>query len=355
MKRFEEPLRDVRRILLIMLLAVGIGALLVLFVGENPLVAYGALLRGAFKGTRAFGTTLGTFTPILISAMAFAVAAKAGAFNVGVEGEIFLGAITAAWLGISFPGMPAVPHMLLCFAGAVLVGALWASIPALLKAYCNVNEVCVTILMNYVALFITSYFVSGPLSAGTTVAQTPYVPEAIRLTQFMKPSSANYGLFIALIVSVLLIWMLSKTRIGYKIRMVGTNPHFSDFVGVNPRTTLVKAMMLSGALGGLAGCIEVLGVHGCFLNNFAAGMGSNGMLVALIVKCYMPAIPFLAMFLAILKAGAMGMQQMTNTPKSIIDMITAVFIIIATMETLFTFADKKTKRVRAGKKMEVSK
>ncbi|MEG1513314.1 MAG: ABC transporter permease [Clostridia bacterium] len=335
MTQWMKSTKGLVRILLILLLAMGVGAVVILLIGENPIEAYGALLRGAFSGKRNLGTTLANFTPLLLTAMAFAVASKAGAFNVGVEGEVFLGGIVAAWIAINVKGLPPYMNILLCFMGALVVGALWALIPAMLKVFYNVSEVCVTILMNYVALYITSYLVSGPMSAGVANAQSEHVQ--FPLTQFMKPSSVNTGLFIALGVTILLILMFSKTRFGYKIRMVGTNPHFAEYAGIDPKKTLIQTMMLSGAIGGIAGCIEILGVHGYFLNNFATGLGSNGMLAALIVKGDLRSVPFMAMFLAILKSGAMGMQQTTGVPKSIVDTITALFIIFATMETLFTF------------------
>lgn len=343
MKRFSGSLKGVLRILLILLMAMGVGALIILLIGENPLEAYGALLRGAFNGKRNFGTTLANFTPLLLTSFAFAIASKAGAFNVGVEGEVFLGGIVAAWIGINVHA-PAAVLIPLCFLGAALVGALWAFLPGALKAYWNVNEVCVTILMNYVAQFITSYLVSGPMSAGKANAQSDYVQ--VTLTQFMKPSSVNTGLFVAIVIAAVMIWMLSRSSFGYKVRMVGTNAAFAEYTGISPRRVLIQAMMVSGAIGGVAGCIEVLGVHGYFLNNFATGLGSNGMLAALIVKCDLRTVPIIALFLGVLKSGAMGMQQSTGVPKSIVDTITALFIIFATMETLFSFnrANRRQKR-----------
>ncbi len=335
MKRTGQSAAGTLRILLILIVAMAAGAVIILLIGQNPLDAYGALLKGAFSGKRNLGTTLANFTPLLLTGMAFAIASKAGAFNVGVEGEVFLGGIAAAWVGINVSGLPAYAHLLLCFAAATAAGALWAIIPAVLKAYYKVNEICVTILMNYVALFITSYLVTGPMSAGVANAQS--LPVLVTLNQFMKPSSVNTGIFIALALSVGLILMMNKTRLGFKIRMAGTNPMFAEYAGIDPKEILVKTMMISGGIGGIAGCIEILGVHGYFLNNFASGLGSNGMLAALIVKNDLALVPFMAMFLAVLKSGAMGMQQTTGVPKSIVDTITALFIIFATMETLFTF------------------
>ena len=325
----NQTLNGIRRILITILVAMGVGALFIVAIGENPIDAYAALFRGAFDGELRLGTTLAGFTPLLLTSIAFAVAAKAGAFNVGVEGEVFLGGITAAYIGINWTFLPKPALYVACFVGAMVVAAAWAFIPAVLRAYYNVNEVCTTILMNTVALYITSYLVSGPMSAGTANAQS--LPVTVRLYQFM------------------IIFMLQKSSWGYKIRTVGLNPTHADYVGIDSKKVFVGAMMLSGMLGGMAGCIEVLGVHGYFLNNFATGLGSNGMLAALIVKNNMVSTPFMAFFLAVLKSGAMGMQQSTGVPKSLVDTITAVFIIIATMETAFQFTKKRKKKTEEKK------
>ncbi len=337
--------KGVVRILLTMLLTFLIGAILILAIGQNPIAAYAALLKGAFVGKLNLGTTLASVTPLLLTSLAFVVAAQAGAFNVGVEGEVFLGGITAAYIGWKWTFLPTPLLYIACFLGAMVVCGLWAIIPAALKAYYNVSEVCSTILMNSVALYITSYLVSGPMSAGSANPQSPTI--AIRLPQFMKPSSVNIGLFLAIAIVILVIFMLYRTSLGYKFRMVGTNPHTADYAGINSKHVFMKAMVMSGMLGGIAGTIEVLGVYGYFLNNFATNLGSNGMLAALIVKSNVVATPFMAFFLAVLKSGAMGMQQATGVPKGLVDTITAIFIIIATMETLFDFVkDRRPAKVK---------
>lgn len=265
------------RIAFTLALSLIIGAVIILVIGQSPLEAYGALLKGAFFGARGFGSTIALFTPLLLTSAAFAVAAKAGVFNVGVEGAVFLGGLTAAYVGEAMGNLPGIILIPLCFLTAIITGALWSLFPAVLKAYLDVNEVCVTILMNSVAIYLTSYFVSGPMSAGTTLPQSK--PVGATLSKILLPSSANTGLFIAIIVVILLVIMLQKSTMGYEINAVGTNPMFAEASGIDPRKTVIKAMMLSGAIGGIAGCIEVLGVHGFFLNNFALGLGSNGMLL----------------------------------------------------------------------------
>ena len=341
MNKKKIDAKSVLNVLLPLVLALLVGTIIIVLMGENPVEAYAALIQGAFKGKLKLGTTLASFTPLLLTSIAFIIAAKAGAFNVGVEGEVFLGGIVAAYIGINWTFLPAPILVITCFLGAMIVAALWAFIPAALKVYFNVSEVCSTILMNSVALYITNYLVSGPMSAGAANAQSD--PVAVPLPQIMKPSSLNVGIFIAIAVTIFMIFLLQKTPLGMKIRMVGTNPENAEFAGINPKHIFIKAMMISGAISGIAGCIEVLGVHGYFLNNFATGLGTNGMLAALIAKNNIVTAPVIAFFIAVLKSGAMGMQQATSVPKSLVDTITAVFIIFACMELVGAIKKSKKK------------
>lgn len=339
MNKKKIDVKSVANVLLPLFLSLIVGAVVILIMGENPAAAYAALIKGAFNGKLSLGTTLASFTPLLLTSIAFIFAAKAGAFNVGVEGCVLLGGIAAAYIGINWTFLPKPILLIACFLGAIIISAAWSFIPAALKVYYNVSEVCVTILMNSVALYITNYLVSGPMSAGAANAQSD--PVTVTLPQIMKPSSLNVGIFIAIIVTALLIFLLLKTPLGMKIRMVGTNPANAEYAGINPKHVFIKAMMISGAIGGIAGAIEVLGVHGYFLNNFASGLGNNGMLAALIAKNNVAVAPVIAFFIAVLKSGAMGMQQATSVPKSLVDTITAVFIIFACMELIGNIGKKK--------------
>lgn len=346
----NKSLNSFLKILFTFFLAILVGAIFILAIGENPIDAYLALLKGALGTKLGRGNVIAGFTPLLLTATAFAVAAKAGAFNVGVEGEVILGGITAAYIGINW-GFLSVPLLYLaCFTGAIVVAMLWGLIPAILKAYFNVSEVCVTILMNTVALYIGSYLVSGPMSAGVATPQSK--PVLVTIPKIMKPSSANMGVFIAILLVLAVIWMTYKTKWGYKIRTVGTNPAHADYAGINSKKVFIGAMLLSAALGGVAGCIEVLGVHGYYLDGFARDLGTNGMLAALIVKSNMLFTPFVAFFLAVLKAGAMAMQQATSVPKSIVDTISAVFIIIATMD--FVISLQRRRKLEKELKTEIT-
>lgn len=333
------------KLIFILVISLLIGSIFILIIGENPIDAYIALLKGAFGTRLGMGNTIASWTPLILTTMAFTIGAQVGAFNVGVEGEVILGAITAAYIGINRGFLPVPLLFIACFLGAMIVGGLWALIPALLKVFYNVSEVCVTILMNTVAVYIASYLVSGPMSAGTANPQTK--PVLIRIPKIMKPSTANAGIFIALIIFIIILFVIYKTKYGLNIRAVGLNAKNSDYLGVDSKKIYVSVFVLSGVLAGIAGCIEVLGVYGYYLDGFALGLGTNGMLASLIVRSNPILSLFTSFFLAVLKSGSMVMQQSTAVPKSIVDTFAAIFIIIATM-------DFEIKRIKKRKNIQKS-
>jgi len=318
-----------------------IGTLLMVAMGHNPAEAYRELLRGAFVGSLNFGSTLARFVPILLTAFAFVVAAKVGIFNVGVEGQMYLGAITAAWAGFTFAGLFAPLHIVVCFALAAIVGMVWAFIPGILKVKWGVNEICATIMLNYVAILFTSYLTTGVLSSKTSVPRTPSVSPDVVLPRILPPSSANTGLFIAIIAVAALLFIFYKTKLGYEFKTVGLNPDHAEYIGINPKRTIIKAMLISGSFGGIAGAIEVLGVYRHFLDRFSDNIAFNGMLAALIVKNDPKMVPFMAFFLAVLQTGALGMDRNSGVPRSIIDVVIAVFIVFACAEI---FSQMKKRR-----------
>ncbi len=312
-----------------------IGGALMLLLGYNPLEAYRELAVGAFVGAFNFGSTLERFTPLLLTGLAFTVAAKSGAFNVGVEGQLYLGAFAATWVGLSLTGLPPVVHVTLAMLLAAVVGGAWALIPGSLKAYYRANEICTTIMLNYVATLFTSYLVNRPFSGGTGAPETKTIASSAFLPWILLPSRANVGLFIALAVLLVMFWVVHRTSLGYELRAVGENPSFAEYVGIEPRRSLVIAMVLSGAVAGLAGSIEILGINRRFVDNFSPGYGFDGIVVATLAGNRIVALPFFAFFLAVLKSGAAAMERFTGVPKELLGTIEAVFIILTASKMVF--------------------
>lgn len=320
------------KIITTLVLSLLIGIFLIYLINESPMDVFTALVNGAFGTELRLGTTLAMLTPLLLTATAFAVAAKSGVFNIGVEGTVFLGALAATYVGVNWTFLPKPLLIIVMILVATIVGAMWSFIPAFLKVNYDVNEITVSILLNTVAVYITSYFVNGPMSSGTAVPQSH--PVNARLTKFLAPSNANSGLFIAIIVMIVIYLVFKKTSFGYRVNAAGTNFLNAEYAGINPKLSVIQAMMLSGAIGGLAGAIEILGVYGLFTNNFAKNLGVNGMLISLISGNSFLIIPFIAILVASLSSGGLGIQIATNVPKSMIDTLIAVIIVIATMNGL---------------------
>jgi len=328
-----------------------LGSLLILAMGHNPLEAYAELFKGAFIGNISFGTTLARFVPVILTAYAFVLSARVGVFNVGVEGQMYLGAIAAAWVGFTFTNLFGPIHMLFCFVFAAFVGMVWAYIPGILKVKWGVNEICVTIMLNYIAVLLTSWLTTGPFSARVGVARTISVSENVLLTRIMPPSVANTGIFIAIAIVVIVLFIFYRTTLGYQFKTVGLNPDHAQYIGINPKRTVIKAMLISGSIGGITGAIEVLGVFGHFLDNFSDNIAFNGMLVALLVKNDPKMVPFMAFFLAILQSGALGMERNSGVPRSVIDVVIAIFIVFACAEIFSQF--KKRRKNKNAKTTEV--
>lgn len=335
-----------RKVFLTVLLSIVLSVLLLLlFTHDDPGNVVLTLFRGAFVGKRNLGTTLAASTTLLLNAIAFSIANRAGFFNTGIDGDMYMGALAAALTGIYGQGIPGPVLAVLCVFAAVIAGALWAMIPALLNIHLNANVICVCIMMNSVANYICGFFIVGPLSAGKTVPQSRDV--AVRFLQIMKPSRLNIGIFFAIAVWLFMIWMLKKTTLGYELKTIGQNSEHARYAGIDHKRTGLVAMLISGALAGFAGCIEILGNYGYFLNEFASGLGSRGLLTALIVRCNVGLLPIAAFFISALSSGAITMQAVTKVPKSLIDSLTALFIILATMETLFLF-ERRKKNAKEG-------
>lgn len=335
--------------LLSLVLSFLIGGVVIILMGYNPLEVYKQIFTGALVGKFNFGGTLEKFVPLLLTGIAFAVSSKVAVFNVGVEGELYLGAMAAAWIGFTIKGIPSFFHIPLALSFAMFIGALWAAIPGVLKAYYRVNEITTTILLNYVAQYFTSYLVNYPFSAHKGAPQTPNIEVSAQLSPIMLPSRANTGLFIAIGVVLFVYWLIFHTTYGYKIRSVGTNSLYAEYIGINVKRTMVEGMMLSGALGGLAGAIQVMGVYGYFLDGFSPGIAFDGMLAALIANNNFGLTAVLAMFLAILKNGALSMQRFTGIPESLIQTIIATFILLATMKGLFEIRKKRKIKLESNK------
>jgi simple sugar transport system permease protein len=307
-------------------LALLIGAVILLVSGANPIQAYAALFQGAFGSMTALGRTLEKATPLVFSGLAIAFAFKAGLFNIGAQGQLLFGAITAAAIGFGIEGLPAIIHIPLAFFGGALAGALYGAIPGALKVFTGAHEVITTIMLNYIAINITDFLADGPwkdTSPGNIVARTPAIQETAEIPSI---GSIPLGFFLAVLAAIVVWWILSRTTLGFDIRTVGLNPSAARYAGIKVAFTIIMAMVISGALAGMGGAVETMGVVGRYQPGFNAGLGFDGITIALLGKTSPFGVIPAAILVGAMKAGASNMQFTAGVAKEITDVIQALML-----------------------------
>lgn len=334
------------------LLAVLIGAILLIISGANPLQAYGALLKGSFGTATALGRTLEKATPLIFSGLAVAFAFKAGMFNIGAQGQLLFGAITAAFIGFSIHGLPAFIHMPLALIGGAVAGGLYGVIPGALKAYRAAHEVITTIMLNYIAINITDYLADGPwkdTTPGNIVARTPVIEASASIG---KLGPVPIGFIIAILVAFIVWWLLWKTTVGFEIRMVGLNPDAARYAGIKVARTLILTMVISAILAGVGGAIETQGVVGRFQPGFNTGLGFDGITVAMLGKTHPFGTIPAAMLVGAMKAGSSEMQFTSGVAKEITDVIQALILFFVAADVIVRTLLRM--RVAVGEEVKLS-
>lgn len=342
LKPARVPLRAFADAILPLALALALAAILLTLAGHNPFEVYRLLLVESFGGVRRVAATLSSTTPLILTGLATAVAFRAGAFNVGVEGCIFVGGLAAAYVGFSFTGIPGVPLMLLALAMSIVVGALWMLVPGVLKARLDVDEVVTTLMLNFIAISLTAYLVNGPLLApGSANSATPMVAAAARLPRLMPPSTLNIGFLIAVLLLVLYWLWGSRTALGFETRLAGLNARFATAQGIDVPMLITKMMLLSGAIGGLAGGIHALGTVGRFVSGFSPGYGFTGIAVALLGRGTAPGIFLAALLFGALATSGATIQLFSDVPIEIVEILQGMVMIFAVARFGWIFARRR--------------
>lgn len=319
------------------ILAFLVGAVLISISGNSPSEAYSALFKGALVGKGSIYNTLFSATPLIFTGLATAIAFKANIFNMGVEGQLYLGAFAAAYVGFTFVGINPLLHVILALALAMITGGLFAFIPGFLKGFLDVNEMVVTIMLNYVAILFTTYLSSYPFKAeGVGFAATELISESAFLPRLMQSSQLNVSFFIALLTAAIVYFLFKKTKLGFEIKAIGKNTDFSEAAGMYVAKKTVVIMVISGMLGGLAGAGEILGVHHRFISGFSPGYGWDGMTIALLGKNNPLGVLAAAIFFGILKNGGSTMELIVGVPRSLINIIQGLIIFFLAVDFLNT-------------------
>lgn len=333
-----------------------IGGLIMMANGRSPIVGYSALITGAFGSKYNLATTFAKTVPLILTGLATAVSFRSGIFNIGGEGQLYLGAFAAAYVGFTFTNLPPALGILLAIIAGAIVGGLYALVPALLKVYYQIDEVITTIMLNSVAVLFTDYLVNYPFAASQgKMGGTDMVAEGYRLTRLVRLSTLNTSIFIMGFIALIIYYMMQKTSAGYNFKMVGENATFAKYGGINVKKQMIVAMLISGGLCGIAGVFEVLGSHYRFLQNISPGFAFDGMLVALIVKNNPIGVILMSIFFGALKTGSVAMENTTSIPSELVLVIQSIIILFIAGETGFKrmfkeYKMKKNLQQKAGEK-----
>jgi ABC-type uncharacterized transport system permease subunit len=336
------------RVIITIELALIAGGIILELSGKDALDTYRVLFEWGLGTQRAQANSLLAATPIIFTGLGTAIAFRAGIFNVGVEGSLYMGALAAAWVGFTFVDVPGVPLIAFAFVMAALAGGLWGLVPGYLKARLRVDEVVTTIMLNYVAIEFTSYMVqSGPFfQPGMANAMSETVAKQAQLPRLVERSQLNSSFLIALACVGVVIFLMQRTRLGYETRMIGDNPLFARWSGILVGTTILKVMFVSGVLGGLAGAGQVLGVHYNFTARFSRGFGFDGLTIALLARNSPPGVLIGALLFGILRSGGTTIEVFTDVPIDLVDIIQALIILFVAIDLNLDFLSRR-RRVQA--------
>jgi simple sugar transport system permease protein len=352
----KEKLLEIIIPLLAVIAAFLVGGLFILFIGQDPFFIYGKLFSGTLGNFYGVGQVLFKATPLIFTGLAVAFGFRTGLFNIGAQGQLYIGAFLTAYLGVTLAHLPGYCLVPICILGGMLGGAFWAAIPGILKAKRGAHEVITTIMMNFIALALTNYLVVRHFHMPETV-HTPAIASSAHLVRFSRfcswfaGSPLNVSIFLALLTCLVVYHILWKTSLGYELRAVGLNPAAAENGGINIARSTILAMLISGSLAGLAGINYVMGYKYYFEQGFAGavgfgGLGFMGIAVALLGKNNPIGIVLAALLFGLLSFG--GLVINAYVPKELVNILQAIviFFVIASSKPFRDYFLRLRKRAR---------
>ncbi|MET0752951.1 MAG: ABC transporter permease [Pyrinomonadaceae bacterium] len=348
MKIFREILSP----LIAVIAAFVVGGIIVLLIGDNPLQTYGLLVGNSFGSLKDIGYMLFYATPLIFTGLAVAVAFRCGLLNIGAEGQLYVAAFATAWVGIKFGGtivnvfgenvnyswmsLPSYILIPFCILTAMVAGGIWGAIPGILKAKFGSHEVINTIMLNFIAIALVSYFTQYYYKqAGDPIMQTVPIGEAAHIPRISQliPGMPDFvplsvAFLIAILMCVLVYIFLWKTKWGYELRAVGENPSAAEYGGISPQRQIIIAMTISGALAGMVAIGEVMGDRYRYYHDFSGEVGFLGIAVALLGRNHPFGVFLAAIFFAILRRGGIFVDAFTeHVSKDLVEVLQAVVIL----------------------------
>ena len=321
-----------------------VGGILILIVGDNPFAAYRLLLGSALSWPDGIGYTLFQATPLIFTGLAVLVGFRCGLFNIGAEGQLYIAAFATAWVGIKFANLS--PWFLIpfCCVAAILTGAFWAAIPGVLKAKFGSHEVINTIMLNFIAVALVSYFTQyhykipgDPILQTAPIGQNAYIPPLGKfIPGFPERIPLNVAFLLALLCCLLVYLFLWRTKWGYEIRATGSNPSAAEYGGISIRRQIIIAMAVSGGLAGMVGINEVLGNRHLYYDGFSDNYGFTGIAVALLGRNHPVGVILAALLFAALQHGGIYVDGFSeHVTKDIVQVLQGIIILFVAAEAVF--------------------
>ena len=315
-----------------------------MIVGDNPIAAYRLLLGSALSWPDGIGYVLFYATPLIFTGLAVLVGFRCGLFNIGAEGQLYIASFAAAWVGITFANRSAWLLIPFCSLAAIFMGAFWGAIPGVLKARFGSHEVINTIMLNFIAIALVSYFTQyhykvpgDPILQTSMIGQGAYIPPLGKfIPGFPERIPLNVAFILALLCCLLVYLFLWRTKWGYEIRATGSNPFAAEYGGISIRKQIILAMAVSGALAGMVGINEVLGHRHRYYDGFSDNFGFTGIAVALLGRNHPAGVFVAALLFAVLQRGGLPVDAFTQlVSKDIVQILQGLVILFVAAEALF--------------------
>ena len=326
---YTRPIHELYATLIALAITAVIISGLVIIAGVSPFDAFSSLYDGAFGNREAILETLVQGTPLILTGLAAAIAFRAGVWNIGGQGQFIAGAIGTWFIYDTMPGLPTPLLFVAMFAGGALFGAVWATVASVLLVRYGTNEILTTVMLNFVIDYGLSWLLSGPWQANDTpYSQTERMTEDTYLPRFLDDSRLHWGFVLALVMAVVVHQLVRRTTVGFELRAIGVNKEASTYKGINTAATIITVMAISGALAGLAGSGELLGLHHRI--NFEFGeqeIGFTGIIVALVARLHPVGVVLVAIAFAGLLNGSTSMQIGTGIPAALVEVIEGVALV----------------------------
>lgn len=313
----------------IALITIIVGTGLIVMSNADPMEAYANFFRGIFGNLNGFCEVFVKATPLIFTGLGCAVAFRTGFFNIGAEGQFYMGALTSAMVALGLQGIPGIVRIILALIIGFLAGGIWALIAAIFKAKFGISEIIVTIMLNYIAINLIGLAVRTFLmDPAGSVPQSAKIDESALLMQILPPTRLHVGFIIALLAVVIVWYLLEKTTLGYEIKVVGFNKRAAACNGISVMKNIVISAFLSGGLAGLAGVVEVLAIQKKLLEGISSNCGYTAVLIALMAGNHPVGVVVASIAMAAMQVGANTMQRQLGVPSAIVDILVGLVVLL---------------------------